>query len=279
MATWTDGAAYAPIERPDGFATPEVAPLDVRGPERQGTPGPMAPPASFAPSAPQVPLEHIRAIPPVTRNPVEPFSTTSMLLTSSPPGAPDRRDPLQPFQGPSGTTAELPPPSGDPLPPPSGHPLPPPSGNPLPPPSGAPAPTSSGIPLSPAPGSPVPQRPGLPFPPPGTPLPHQPGQEPLGPGQREELQSARSLLPLVVVGLVLAVAIPAARPWLVLVAGLLANRTRSFSGSLGTVAITAGVTMLVLVSLVSDLTLLSGLASFGLMIWSIVILVRVRRIP
>ena len=29
MASWKDGAAYAPTERPDGFATPSTEPLDA----------------------------------------------------------------------------------------------------------------------------------------------------------------------------------------------------------------------------------------------------------
>ena len=39
MATWRDGAAYAPETRPDGFATPAAEPLPEGEPYRANTPG------------------------------------------------------------------------------------------------------------------------------------------------------------------------------------------------------------------------------------------------
>lgn len=115
MATWTDGAAYAPTERPDGFASPEVAPLAAAPPEPARTPGPFPPPAHFAPGGPQTPLEVIRDAAPARRNPTQPFETTSALLTADGSGPGAGRDPRTPFVGQGQVAASLPPPSGPPL--------------------------------------------------------------------------------------------------------------------------------------------------------------------
>lgn len=115
MATWKDGAAYAPIERPDGFATPEVEPLEAAVPRVADTPGPMPPPLDMQPTGPAVPLEAITGAPASTRNPTEPFEVTSALLTANETSN-GERDPRTPFQswGPPPPEA-LPPPSGPPL--------------------------------------------------------------------------------------------------------------------------------------------------------------------
>lgn len=123
MASWTDGAAYAPIERPDGFATPEVDPLDVAAPESAQTPGPMPAPSDFAMSGPVRPLAEVSATPPPRRNPAAPFMVSGGLLTAaSSMGSTGRRDPRMPYRS---TTADagvaaLPPPTGAPLHPPAG---------------------------------------------------------------------------------------------------------------------------------------------------------------
>ena len=53
MASWTDGAEYAPTERPDGFATPRTAPLDQAPPPVPlARDRPLEPPTEFLPSAP-----------------------------------------------------------------------------------------------------------------------------------------------------------------------------------------------------------------------------------
>ena len=129
MATWTDGAAYAPLERPDGFATPEAEPLEVAVPHTSETPGPMRPPAGFAPSGPAIPLDAVRTQPPPRRDPVVPFMVSSGLLTSaSSMGDGSGRDPRLPFavatsdQGRGTDIDSLHPPTGNPLP----IPLPPP---------------------------------------------------------------------------------------------------------------------------------------------------------
>lgn len=113
MATWTDGAAYAPIERPDGFATPEAEPLQAAPPQRAQTPGPMAPPRDFAPQGNVVPLAAIRTEAVAQRDPDQPFDVASSLLTAEPLRTGDR-DPHQPFVS-SGAPSDLPPPSGAPL--------------------------------------------------------------------------------------------------------------------------------------------------------------------
>lgn len=114
MATWTDGAAYAPLERPDGFATPEAEPLEAAQPERPLTPGPMAPPRDFAPQGNVVPLAAIRTEALVERDPSEPFQVSSALLTANPLSS-GERDPHQPFASSALAPSDLPPPSGPPL--------------------------------------------------------------------------------------------------------------------------------------------------------------------
>ncbi|RMB62080.1 FUSC family protein [Tessaracoccus antarcticus] len=127
MASWTDGAAYAPIERPDGFATPEAEPLEVAVPQTAQTPGPMPTPTGFAPTGPSVPLGGIRTSEAPSRNPSEPFSTTGGLMTTSPEHE-QGRDPRLPFAAygdpvPSSGVDTLPPPTGDPLPSPMQVPM------------------------------------------------------------------------------------------------------------------------------------------------------------
>lgn len=146
MATWKDGAAYAPIERPDGFATPEAEPLEVAVPQRANTPGPLVAPRGFQPTGQAVPLEAIASTTVLPRNPTVPFSSSTTLL--APDQGPDgERDPRKPFAV-SATGPDLPPPSGPPLllgPDGSPSTLPPPApGTQLPAP--ADAPTGPGLP-------------------------------------------------------------------------------------------------------------------------------------
>ena len=95
MATWTDGAAYAPIERPDGFATPETAPLPVAEPAPQTTPGAVPPPSGFAPMPPSVALENLGKKEISRRNPTVPFDVSSALMMAY--TGYGERDPQQPF--------------------------------------------------------------------------------------------------------------------------------------------------------------------------------------
>ncbi|MGV8847735.1 hypothetical protein [Tessaracoccus sp.] len=126
MASWTDGAAYAPIERPDGFATPEVAALEVALPEAARTPGPLPTPTGFAPTAPVIPLDQVQTATSPQRNPSAPFLVSGGLLTAaSSMGHDGPRDPRTPFkQAPDPTgPQDLPPPTGAPLAPPMGMPM------------------------------------------------------------------------------------------------------------------------------------------------------------
>ena len=96
MASWTDGAAYAPIERPDGFATPEAAPLPVAEPEPQLTPGAAPPPSGFAPMPPSAALGDLGKKETLRRNPTAPFEVSSALMMAY-AGGYGSRDPRQPF--------------------------------------------------------------------------------------------------------------------------------------------------------------------------------------
>ena len=121
MASWTDGAAYAPLERPDGFATPEAEPLATATPASSGTPGAVPRPREFVRSAPEVPLGGVRTSPLPRRNPSHPFQVSGGLLTAaSSMGQHFVRDPKTPFQslrdrGPEPGVDALPPPTGEPL--------------------------------------------------------------------------------------------------------------------------------------------------------------------
>ena len=121
MASWTDGAAYAPIERPDGFATPEVEPLAHVSNPIAPTPGAIPPPQEFRQDAPVTHLGHVRTAPLPRRNPSEPFLVSGGLMTTaSSMGQHTFRDPQTPFHtrrdtdGAQGVDA-LPPPTGEPL--------------------------------------------------------------------------------------------------------------------------------------------------------------------
>jgi len=147
MASWRDGAEYAPTERPDGFATPTAAPLSAADPWRAPTPGPLAAPADF--DAPEsAPLSSVSVREESTRDPRDPITTVAAAL--APAGAPHvDRDPREPIvtsapriPGPdwhSDEGAQLPPPTGLPLhrvhPPAVPAPLPPAAAPGLPPPS------------------------------------------------------------------------------------------------------------------------------------------------
>lgn len=233
MATWTDGAAYAPLERPDGFATPEAPPLPVAPPAQPLTPGAVPPPLDLVVPGPSVPLAAIGAQPRAGRNPGEPFAVAAGLLTAGGaghlPGAP--RDPRQAFSS-SGygtraavaVTDELPPPQGDPLPPPVGAPLPlPPDPSGYPPPQLAyPAPAPAAAPQS------------------------------------------QTLGWVALAAFALGAALPSASGWLMLVGGGLLLRTRAVTGNIGTSALGMGVVLL----LWNDGALALGtLLSIALVIW------------
>lgn len=139
MASWKDGAAYAPTERPDGFATPRAEPLTSGDPWASSTPGPMAPPATFE-AIPQPPLSEVAAGQAPTRDPRDAFAVSSAAIAPGPkPGV--ARDPREPIvtSAPQPVGPEWASAAGGQLPAPTGPPLPPP-GELLPPPSAPPGP-------------------------------------------------------------------------------------------------------------------------------------------
>ncbi|MDR1078400.1 MAG: hypothetical protein LBL55_07045 [Propionibacteriaceae bacterium] len=112
MATWQDGPAYAPLQRPLAFAQPTsgvslAPPAAPPGPP----PPPTQPPPAFAPpTEPVTPLAQLRAAPADQRDPHQPFEVVEATLTSASawgsvhstaPGA-------TPWQAPSGWVADQP---------------------------------------------------------------------------------------------------------------------------------------------------------------------------
>ena len=85
MATWQDGPEYAPLERPDQFAVPEVAPLEVAAAPAAAPPAPVERPAFDGPSSPVAPLEALVPLPADRRDPERPFEVAASNLTT--PGA------------------------------------------------------------------------------------------------------------------------------------------------------------------------------------------------
>ncbi|NLE97779.1 MAG: hypothetical protein GX596_07290 [Propionibacterium sp.] len=124
MATWQDGAAYAPVERPDGFATPIAEPLSEADQRERVTPGAIAPPSRLDLPGDAIALERIgggRGAHP-GRNPGEPFDVASAAITTVPATDDGKRDPRAPF---AVTTPERAvEPSQPPPPPPDQQPLP-----------------------------------------------------------------------------------------------------------------------------------------------------------
>ncbi len=228
MASWKDGAAYAPVERPDGFATPRAEPLPIAAPYRADTPGAVAAPAQLtSPSA--RPLEQLGTAPVSQRNPRDSFAVSSMALTTVGGGG-QRRDPRTPFAVTTSTvtTPGPPPPTGQPLagpdtpPPPAARPVPGPQQ--FPPPTGRP-PAAPG--QLPAQGTWAPPAPAT----------QQPDPQTL----RSQRTLARLAAGLCVAGFILS----ASAPILLLIAGALGLRTRLLTGVTGPIALGGAGAMLV----------------------------------
>lgn len=83
MATWEDGPEYAPLEHPDGFSTPDVAPLEDAAPQGSlRTDAPTAQP-SFQPSAdPGPPLAGLAPQRTDDRDPTQPFDVVESAVTA-----------------------------------------------------------------------------------------------------------------------------------------------------------------------------------------------------
>ncbi|MDO5677597.1 MAG: hypothetical protein Q4G35_08865 [Propionibacteriaceae bacterium] len=284
MATWKDGAAYAPVERPDGFATPVAEPLPSGAPYRAETPGPVAHPQGFEPLPPQQPLTEIGQARTASRDPRDAFEVASSLVTAG-PDAPvsGPRDPRTPFPtaAPSPLDTAPPPPTGLPLPP--THAPFPPTHAPYPsaPPTGAPSapqPSTDLVPRRTVPSGelaayPPPQmpvrraEPGQHYPAPPQHHPstqHYPAQPqyypPLAQQPAHVPDSHRQLA--LVSGILCLVGFFATGTagFMLLVAGLLGLRTRVLTKALGSIALSGGATALVLQLLLSpyDWRMFSG---------------------
>lgn len=117
MASWKDGAAYAPITRPDGFATPIADPLSVAEERKQVTPGPVAPPARLDVPDGAPDLRRIGRITRQGRDPGTPFAVATATMTSIPRTPDGRRDPRAPFAVSTADVQPAPPPQPPPPPP------------------------------------------------------------------------------------------------------------------------------------------------------------------
>lgn len=229
MASWTDGAAYAPIERPDGFATPEVDPLETATAAPATTPGAMAPPQQFRMDTPVAPLNQVRTTPPPRRDPAHAFQTGAALMTvASSMGQHDPRDPRTPFmvQRNDGSSDDA---------------LPPPTGNPLPGPLVAPHGPPNGMAL-------------------------RPGAVPVS---RQELNTQTTLVWLAMVCCFLGLTLGETSPYLLLAAGVLTFRAFATCGKAGIWALAVGLLLIVVSFVVGSdgVSVYGRLASLGFAIW------------
>lgn len=83
MATWEDGPEYAPIERPDAFSEPPVAPLSAAQPYVQPAAGaPVERPRFGQPQVPVIPLADLVPLPEEPRDPTIPYEVVTSAVTS-----------------------------------------------------------------------------------------------------------------------------------------------------------------------------------------------------
>ncbi len=232
MASWKDGAAYAPVERPDGFATPVADPLPAAEPYRAETPGPMTHPRGFEPLE-QPALTQLGVTTKDTRNPREEFAVASLAITAA-PGKESGRNPKDAF-----TVSTSSPVTGGP-PPPTGAPLStmPPTGAPISPtyPAGQTPPLPSYVGQYGQPNAQ--QRPGQPgqWPPP---VPYgDPSWQPQQVSEETKRQKSLCWIAATVAGC--GVVLSPAAPFLLVVAGGLGLRTRKLTGYLGPIALIVG---------------------------------------
>lgn len=272
MATWRDGAAYAPIERPDGFASPVAPELGAVPPPAPITPGDVAPPISLTPPPHLPPLEAVSGEARSGRDPREAFFVASALLTE----ASATRDPRQPIL----TSTPRQPLPDDQLPPPAGAPLAPPMGDPF------------GASLSPphrdhpAPGPPAAAPQDWPAPSPiqvGAPGPWQPGPNPPSGNMAQWPQHPAPSPPTLTtpqrtiggVAIFLfgaAILFPAAAAFLMTAAGGLMLRLPGRLGTIGQTAAVMGAGYIVwglMMGPLLDRSLLLTLAAIGMLVLTI----------
>jgi hypothetical protein len=83
MATWEDGPEYAPLERPDEFSVPDVAPLSVAPPYVQpAAQAPVSRPQFGHPVDPVIPLGALEPAEEEQRDPSRPFEVVSSTATA-----------------------------------------------------------------------------------------------------------------------------------------------------------------------------------------------------
>jgi len=261
MASWKDGAAYAPIERPDGFATPLADPLPTGAPYAADTPGAIVHPDRFDADPAQAELAALGTAALTRRDPRDRFEVASMTMTAG-PGKRTGRDPHEAFAAgtPAVTTPGPPPPTGSPLsvgPPNQGWPVPP---------GAQPHPGRQTHP-APPPAAGAPRQQWAPPQPGGQAVPQQWGGQPPSPAGRDQTRT------LCWIGAVLCgvgVMFTAAAPFLLLVAGGLGLRTTARTSYLGPTALVIGGLMLLFQLFDGSLGssgILMYLASLGACIW------------
>ncbi len=243
MASWTDGAAYAPIERPDGFATPEAEPLAQPTDPGPTTAGAVPPPGEFRQDTAVMPLDQVRTTPPPRRNPSAPIIVSGGLMTTaSSMGQHALRDPRRPFR--TRREADMTPHIGA-LPPPTGEPLAVPVGNA----TGHPAPPGGGLDALMSSG--VARR-----------------SRARGKSQ-QEMSTQRTLVFLAVACCVLGFTIGVVAPYMLIAAGALSLRAAFLTGTAGAWAIGVGFALIVAGFVVTPgfEDLLGRLASLSFGIW------------
>ncbi|HSO69681.1 MAG TPA: hypothetical protein VLQ67_08585 [Arachnia sp.] len=269
MASWKDGAAYAPTERPEGFATPRVEPLPSGDQWKSATPGPIAAPSGFE-AAPQAPLAQLSSGPKQARDPKDSFAVSASALTPG-PGVAVKRNPRDPIvtSAPQPVGREWASAMGDQLPPPTGPRLPPPGDLvPAPPQAAAPQPPGQVTPRraqSPA-QYPVPTPTGYPTPrgyPPPPPV-----------GQPQRLPAAQKQLALIAGGLCfLGFVLPSLSPFVLTAAGALGMRTEALTGRAGRSALAIGLATLGWQFLMDTLGRDSLVGMFASLVFTIVFVV------
>lgn len=87
MATWEDGPEYAPVERPAGFDSPEVAPLDIAPPRPDPSAGAPLVAPEFHQEQVLAPLSAYAPDPGEERDPHAAFAVVTSTMTGPGPAA------------------------------------------------------------------------------------------------------------------------------------------------------------------------------------------------
>lgn len=82
MASWEDGPEYAPLQRPEQFAAPRVAPLEQAPPVSRPAADLPTDHPDWQPVRDAKPLDELVTAPPATRDPHQPFDSAAATLTA-----------------------------------------------------------------------------------------------------------------------------------------------------------------------------------------------------